>query len=34
MYKRKIYDKLLAWKNEYAGRYALLIEGARLLKRW
>ncbi len=29
MFKRKIYDKLLAWKQESAGRTALLIEGAR-----
>lgn len=27
--KRKIYDKLLAWKNECNGTKALLIEGAR-----
>ena len=27
--KRKIYDKLLAWKTESAGTKALLIEGAR-----
>jgi predicted AAA+ superfamily ATPase len=29
MYKRKIYEKMLAWKQENAGRYALMIEGAR-----
>lgn len=29
MFKRKIYDKLLAWKQESAGKTALLIEGAR-----
>ena len=29
IFKRKIYDKLLAWKNEKAGTTALLIEGAR-----
>ena len=29
MFKRKIYDKLLAWKQESDGRTALLIEGAR-----
>lgn len=28
-YKRKIYQKLLDWKNNYADSYALLIEGAR-----
>lgn len=28
-YKRKIYDKMLDWKNWSAGSYALLIEGAR-----
>lgn len=27
--KRKIYEKLLAWKKEYAGKKAILIEGAR-----
>ena len=27
--KRKIYDKLLAWKHETNGRRALLVEGAR-----
>ncbi len=29
MFKRKIYDKLLEWKNESNGKSALLIEGAR-----
>ncbi len=29
MFKRKIYDKLLEWKNESSGKTALLIEGAR-----
>lgn len=29
VFKRKIYDKLLAWKKETAGSKALLIEGAR-----
>ena len=29
MFKRKIYDKLLAWKNECKGSRVLLIEGAR-----
>ncbi len=29
MFKRKIYDKLLEWKLESAGKTALLIEGAR-----
>ena len=29
MFARKIYDKLLSWKNESAGEKALLIEGAR-----
>lgn len=29
VFKRKIYNKLLAWKNEKAGTTALLIEGAR-----
>ena len=27
--KRKIYQKLLKWKNESLGKTALLIEGAR-----
>ncbi len=27
--KRKIYDKLLNWKNNYSKNYALMIEGAR-----
>ena len=29
MFRRKIYDKLLAWKTESCGEKALLIEGAR-----
>lgn len=29
MFKRKIYDKLLDWKNTSGGKTALLIEGAR-----
>lgn len=29
IFKRKIYDKLLKWKNESAGEKALLVEGAR-----
>ncbi len=28
-FKRKAYDKLLEWKKKYAGRYAILVEGAR-----
>lgn len=28
MFKRKIYSKLLDWKNESNGNTALLIEGA------
>ena len=27
--KRKIFEKLTEWKMEYAGRTALLIDGAR-----
>ena len=27
--KRKIYEKLLEWKEKYSKNYALLIEGAR-----
>ncbi len=29
MFKRKIYDRLLEWKNESSGRTALLLEGPR-----
>ena len=29
MFRRKIYDKLLEWKNDASGEKALLIEGAR-----
>jgi predicted AAA+ superfamily ATPase len=29
IFKRKIYDKMLEWKRDYSGKYALLIEGAR-----
>ena len=29
MFKRKIYDKLVEWKNESDGKTALMIEGAR-----
>lgn len=29
IFKRKIYDELLEWKNESKGRTALLVEGAR-----
>ncbi len=29
MFRRKLYDKLLEWKNSYAGQYAILVEGAR-----
>ena len=29
MFKRKIYDKLLKWKEESEAKHALLIEGAR-----
>lgn len=29
IFKRKIYDKMLAWKKESGGKTALLIEGAR-----
>ena len=29
LYKRKIYENLLKWKNESRGRKALLVEGAR-----
>ncbi len=29
MFRRKIYDELLSWKKRKAGRYALMIEGAR-----
>lgn len=29
MFKRKVYDKLLEWKNDWNGKYACLLEGAR-----
>lgn len=29
IFRRKIYDKFLAWKNEASGKKALLVEGAR-----
>lgn len=29
IFRRKIYDKLLAWKRDYNGRSAVLVEGAR-----
>lgn len=29
LFKRKVYDKLLKWRNEYADNYAVLLEGAR-----
>ena len=29
LFKRKLYDKLLEWKEQSAGKYAVLIEGAR-----
>lgn len=29
IFKRKIYNKMLAWKKDFAGKTALLIEGAR-----
>lgn len=29
MFKRKVYDKLLYWKENMAGKYACLLEGAR-----
>ena len=32
--KRKIYKKLLEWKNECQGKKALLIEGARRIGKW
>lgn len=28
-FKRKVYDKLLEWKNNYADHYAVMLEGAR-----
>ncbi len=28
-FKRKAYDKLIKWKNEYSDKYAVLLEGAR-----
>ena len=29
IFKRKLYDKLLEWKNTQNGKTALLVEGAR-----
>ena len=29
MFKRKVYDQLLTWKEKYSDRYAVLLEGAR-----
>ncbi len=29
MFKRKVYEELLAWKKEWDGKYACLLEGAR-----
>ena len=29
VFKRKLYDKMLEWKQQWAGQYALLIKGAR-----
>ena len=28
-FKRKAYEELLKWKEEYADRYAVMLEGAR-----
>ena len=28
-FKRKAYNELLNWKENYAGKYAVLLEGAR-----
>lgn len=27
-FKRKVYDQLLEWKEKYADKYAVLLEGA------
>ena len=29
VFRRKIYDELLNWKNKWAREYAVLLEGAR-----
>ena len=29
IFKRKLYSKMLQWKQQWQGKYALLIEGAR-----
>ena len=29
MFKRKVYNKLLEWKNKYSEKYAVMLEGAR-----
>ena len=28
-FKRKAYDMLLKWKNDFADKYAVMLEGAR-----
>ena len=34
VFKRKLYDKMLRWKQESNGETALLIEGARRIGKW
>lgn len=29
IFKRKLYSEMLQWKQQWQGKYALLIEGAR-----
>lgn len=29
MFKRKVYDELREWKENFSGRYAALLEGAK-----
>ena len=29
IFRRKLYDKMLEWKKDWGGKYALLVKGAR-----
>ena len=33
VFKRKIYQELLSWKKEYDTKYAILVEGARRIRK-
>lgn len=32
MFKRKVYESLIEWKNKYASYYACLLEGNRCVE--